>query len=413
MRIGYCLIILYFPTFLCSQETGISSEILRSAFNDQATRLQSEKIDFVKAHSPDLPYIEEVEFRTQTNDLDISEQEYAFRFRLNSPNQRKRQQSLYSQSMQQLEIEQQVYLDEALKDRYDLLIKSIYYINRKKILTEEKIILNDQLSILRRSSDFSNFDITDLISIEEDLHDNERALLELQNEKEQVDQLVAVWMGRSVAEPIKETQVVSVRQIEQFLSTWQLDTLQNHLYLLEQEAQVEKTQEEYLLEKAESNNLFDFFQFQYGGRNAENFRESFGLGMSIRLPFKGSSKLSLAKLKIEELEEIQRYERIEAALQREIQASVHELKSSLDQYALIEQQLQDNQASFALEQYSQVNGASPLLLLKIKAQIQKKEGLKRSFEQKILSQFIELLHRSGKLSEAPLRNYLLAGWPAI
>ena len=78
----------------------------------------------------------------------------------------------------------------------------------------------------------------------------------------------------------------------------------------------------------------------------------------------------------------------------------------LKEHALLQQQLENSQARFSIDQYTQLADVSAYTLLKIKESLLQKEKDILQKEQDIYETYLDLIQLSGVITERPLRNYL-------
>ena len=118
-------------------------------------------------------------------------------------------------------------------------------------------------------------------------------------------------------------------------------------------------------------------------------------------------------MEFEKIDEETKYKELQVALTDRMSRIRLEMEHQYQLYQLLEKQLENSQADFALKQYQKIAGASPLALLKLKGSRFNKELEQFSIEQEIYMLYIELLDASGKMAELPLRNYLLSSQPSF
>ena len=73
----------------------------------------------------------------------------------------------------------------------------------------------------------------------------------------------------------------------------------------------------------------------------------------------------------------------------------------------------ESNAENYFEKFLQVDGVSPLILLKLKESMLKSKILIVKINHRVLERYIRLLDVSGKLLEKPLKNYLLKNLESI
>ena len=158
----------------------------------------------------------------------------------------------------------------------------------------------------------------------------------------------------------------------------------------------------------ESNKVLDFLQFRYAGRPNDPFDQDFSVGVSLLIPYKGSSRVKMGELLIEKNNADQNVQLYQHTLNRQLILSRQKVKTLGQRYRLAEKQWKDSQARFTLEQSSISQSEGPLTLLNAKEmQLKRQLGL-LDIQRDMLEQYLKILDWSGYISAAPPVNYLSA-----
>jgi hypothetical protein len=75
-------------------------------------------------------------------------------------------------------------------------------------------------------------------------------------------------------------------------------------------------------------------------------------------------------------------------------------------HQLLQSQIKEGNADYALKEYSKHQMASPLALIKLKELNIENEVLLLEVEAEIISNYLEYIYRSGDIGRQPYRNYL-------
>jgi hypothetical protein len=117
------------------------NDIVLTAWNDESVKNKLSLLEYRKAHPQTLQWLDKIEFRTQTNDFILSQQEYGIRFYSTRPSDigyRKQSEAL---DIEGLKTDAEDALHKSLMNRYDLLLD--LYLNdlEKNLLHRQGLIL--------------------------------------------------------------------------------------------------------------------------------------------------------------------------------------------------------------------------------------------------------------------------------
>lgn len=414
MKVCLPLLIILFSSLNAISQAPLSVNSFLATSRTQKEMLHQEKIvQFLQRTAYQMPWIEQVELRTRTHDFEISQQEYIFRVTPNSPRQRWAQKKYHNSTIRTGEMEQQFILGEALLDRYEI-VAGLYFCERLiRVKKEFFLVYEDKIHTLKKSALLSNFDITDLIKTEDDRNDLQMELLNLENTRSGLQTLVKLISGSEDSLDLNQDHFIGLEEIKNILPELYGFPLEQHPLLARQSARIEMLQYEYNVEDAERRNVLDYVESRYEGQRKDFLRERLSIGFGFKLPLKGSSKLKLNNLKLEQLEAENKQEALSYDLQMKKEEYISKMQALLDEHALLLKQLETSQARFSMDQYPGLADATAYTLLKIRESLLEKELDIVKKEQEIFEFYLELLHLSGIVAEQPLRNYLSAGLEAF
>jgi len=101
-------------------QTTTTSDILRRAIASDKELPYQSNIDFINSKEGRLPVIAGYQFRTETEELDISQQQYLIRFDLNSKEERSAYKNVLQSQKAIYELEQKDILIDKMKERISL-----------------------------------------------------------------------------------------------------------------------------------------------------------------------------------------------------------------------------------------------------------------------------------------------------
>lgn len=391
-----------FYNYSFAQENITTSNILTSALNSRSLELHNRELDFLKNTNHDLPWINKMEFRTETDELDWERQEYLFRMSLNSTEEREAQKKMHQKNIQLSEIKKDEILEQELIEIYFLIVKYHYLEKELSIYENIKKTAEDQLNVFQKSALAAGTNnLNNILDSEEKLHKIELKLFELKNE---------ILFIQSRLFMIKNQKIdfstwVDIQTIEETILK-KNTTPENSPNVTRRKTEIEKIHSEHESESASSERILDFVQLKYSGRDNLSIGQEFSFGMGFNIPYKNKDNLDLNELA---LEKIKKENNLELYILRKNEQKTNlenKLNNLIKEYNFISTQLNDSQIEYSIANYKSNPGANPITLLKIEG-IKSRNALQENqIKKELYFTYLELLALSGKLIERPLRNYL-------
>ena len=381
------------------------NRFLKGFEKDESVFFQNQKVNHLANVSYNLPFIEKLELRTETNDFNFRKQEYLIRV---SPNSLKsmRTQKQYQETVQYMtKMELEATQNEALRMRYDLIVD---YVFQKKILAvkyKQQALLKDKITLLKRSISLPDFDILELIEAEDDQQENQRDIMDLENAIITLVNSIHISKSPIQADSFK---VLDIKDLKKILIEHQPNKTVNHPLLKVQSAKAYNRILEYEWEAAKSKISLAYFQTKYAYDDApvDGFRKSVSVGFGFDIPFKSAGRLDLNELQIGILESESQYRNFKTQLIDQKQSSLNRLNNLIQKHALVSDQLKEGQAEFVLKEYQKIAETPPKAIVKLRENTLRTTLLVQELEYKIMQSFIEYLDYSGLLIQRPLKNYL-------
>lgn len=383
-----------------------TGQLLSTAWNDDALRLHTRELDFLKNTNYDLPRADELEFRTESDEMDFDRQEYLLRFRFHSKAERNAQQQLHRSNIRREEAEQKLLLSEALMERYLFLVKYKWLLKKLKIINARILVAEDEWLVLnKRASALPETNLKELLNAENEKHELEMKKLALQGQWRQLQSEAQSYME---SDRYIQVDTSSFLTIEKIKEKWK-DLLQStapHPALVRRHINIEKNTLEYEKEKARNSWKIDYVQLKYAGRDRLNYWREWSFGLGLEIPLPETNRLGKNDFLLRQLELENRLRLQETDLDRLRRETARQLESKIEQHELAARQLAESQARYAWQKYPGFKDANPLLLLNIKKNILKKRLDQTEVEEDIYRLYLKLIALSGQLTEWPLRNYL-------
>ena len=387
-----------------------TADVLSGAGADQTVMAQEEHLRYMQAVNPRLPWVEEIEFRSETDRFELRRQEYVARLNVNGLAEMARQRKL-EQSEQAIETQRlRLYVHEALLRRYRTISEYQLSLRRQALQQQLQLVYSDQLEVWKKLATLSNnVDLEAIIKAE-----YERDALALQlSENEGYQQYLRLYLEACTPLARGDWQLdtagfIGAEQIAGVVAGLPQTVLQNP-ELAEEQAKRAGLDAEMRLVQAQSSKVLDFVQLRYHSRLEGEFNRDFSLGFGFRLPFEGSSRLKMDRLKIEQHASNQDIRLLQIELSEEIALARNRVATISRRWQFARDLWGNNQAQFTLEQTQLAAVQGPITLLQARALQLKRELNMLDMEQELLEQYLKILDWSGLLSDLPLVNYLSVG----
>lgn len=393
----------------CPGQLLITSEnVLASARQDLSMNLHHEQIAYSHQINQNLPFINEISLRTETNRFDLNRQEYVARISVNGFSEMHQQRMLQDSDLSAKEGMQRIYWHDALIERY-LIITSYRHIQR--LLTIQhgfQQVYIDKVKVLKKMAAL-NFgsDLDELIKAEFDLDNLVLKIAEGEDLLAQLNLSIQTKMAlNSTSWQLDTSDFITPSQIEVVIGQLPDSAFQNP-QLIEKQIKIDLFDAVYNYEKAKSNQMLDFFQVRYANLpfNASLERE-LSIGLAINLPFKGASRVNMGELAIDKNAAIQNRQIYLAELTRQVTSSKLQVEALGKRFRMATQQWQDSQARFTLEHPENTQTDGPMTLLNARELHLKRQSNLLDIEHDIMEQYLKVLDWTGQLSAEPSINYL-------
>ncbi|CAN2044704.1 Outer membrane efflux protein [Candidatus Magnetomoraceae bacterium gMMP-13] len=381
------------------------SRYLNTAFQDDTLIFQNEKISFLKNSSSNTPFLNEIEFRMNIDEFESDKQKYAIRFKPNGWGEAKNGKYMYNKTLQYNKAMYDLLLNQALKDRYNIIIDYIY--NRQMIsLNEELTVLyEDRVNVLKQSADDLNFNPNDLIDAENDIIRLELDLINLKNETVNIEDEIRQNLPGTKAVNFDTARMISIQGMEKIIAATRL-TEQKNVYLEYNRLNAALANARYELEKSENRKYLSFIETAYDTDDRDEFEKAFSIQFGISIPFINPNRLDTNLRKLSSLEAQSKYVMMQKKMTENSSILSRDVSRLIKQYSVLNAKKTQSKAKSFFDIYRRMEGANPLILLKLKESLLKTDISMQKITRRIYKKYINFMDISGKLSEKPLKNYL-------
>lgn len=268
-----------------------------------------------------LPWIEELNVRSETRDWKLRKQSYSLRLRPVSLGERRASSQLYNSWQQEL-----VYLklDEVydqVADIHELWIDQDFISRQIELKKQIVALLSDVEKVNTKQSLIDANKLSLLLAVKSRIAEINNGII--LDQKRRYDKLRAI-SGQVQGDYILQADSIDVNGYIQSAKESLLAT--NRPYISNSDLlDLQVLRNEMELEKAENNRVLDFVSLEYRGPHDNYLEERVSLGMSFNLPFFNGNQLSIAKIKVEQEQEQYKIEKVK----QESLAKLTKIKESI------------------------------------------------------------------------------------
>jgi len=388
-----------------AQTVFSSSNFLKTAESETALSHHQQKVDFLNNNEYEVPVIDKLEFRTQTDEFDFKQQEYRVRMSPTGLKERQEYRKFHQSTIQFEATEKQGILQDALINRYNLLVDWKNLTQQLALFRQQELVVQDRMMVLKRQALTENFTITSLIDAENTLHDIQQDILEKELQQQRLENFVKISLNSPKKIQLDTSNWLKLSTLKNAISDLKIVT-STHPNLIQRQAKIEQITAEEKLEIARNQQWLDFVETRYQNDNKNPLGEEFSIGVGIRIPFKSQVQLDVNELSLDRLETQNALDLKTTELTTEITEIQEKLDLLFQQHDLITTQMEESQAQFSLDQFKKMTNANPLALLKIQENLLKREVSLQKIEARAFEYYVDLLDLTGRVVEVPLRNYL-------
>ncbi len=371
--------------------------------------IRDNELEYLSGDPFRVPFVDDVEFRTQTSEWDIVRQQYTVRVSFNGWKERNYYRELQKQMMNTRKLENEMLYHEEIAVAYFSFLDYYYGHRYKEIREKEKKILADKLRVLDILAKKKNeLKVKEILSVEDDFYELEMEIVELEAANIRLMESFGITMSNGSDYGIDTTGFISFGKMESSFLRIE-ENIESHPEIRMRKSQMEETFAEYDLELAKTKKILDFGQVRYAGRNNLGVGNEFSIGFGLRIPIKGSNVVNLRELELEMISDENRVLLEKIELQNDIgsmKSKFTELKRKRD---IILEQISRTKSRFEKNNYSNVAINDPLALLDIEESELDRRMEILELEHEMIGIYLTVLNLNGYLSKETVFNYLSEG----
>jgi|GEM_PF-5816419 len=388
-----------------AQEDITTTEVLLGARKAELVQFDSTQLEVLKNFNYRLPLVRGVEFRSESRNFALRQQQYTLRVKPNSLRAVLANKKVYTSKMDELEIQGRINFNQELEDRYILLIEYLFNDKLMGAYQVKKIQLQDKLTILKQTVYDVDFDVDDIMKTEDDLFETQTILSNLQESQTYKNTLLQLMAGKDDRVRLNTDNVMSPDTIAN--TSIELLNQKENFEILLKESQLMTIESKMKLDVAESKTFIDFVQAEYRERDVLFLNENISIGFGINLPFFGNAR----KIKSDHYLDKVKTESEITALKNEQETqenlAVSKFRSTVTLYKAYKERASTSSNAALLKFYPEMEGVSPLILIKLKISENNKNIEMIELERVLYETYIEMLAVKNVLFQTPFNNYLV------
>jgi hypothetical protein len=399
---SFLLMMLIFSGGSIYGQTLTLKQFLKSSLDDAYYKSFDAQNSFLQNRkSYSLPWVDEVQFRYQDNQLNNYQSRYGVRINAGNPFQISRNNKYY-QGIQVLKsLEQKMALKELMFDRYEMAVEFWMASEITELAFKQKELRNQIGNAYAKKAGSTDFDPDKFLDTQLDLISKEADWHEASFERDLALKKILDVSGAPDA-GFRPEDLITVDQINQLIQSETKAAEQTEYELLKQ--RVEVSARKMKLEK--SNFDLGYLQALYNSDRQLNETNSAGFAFGVTVPITNPNKDAVAREKLNVLErqgELEQFQFLEK--NKKSNASIY-LKLHLSHYQKLDSLITAVQQRKMNILTSLATNYDPIIELKYQEKLIQFEALKARIKKEILLQYIAYLDSSDKLHERPLTNYL-------
>ncbi|MGD9210943.1 MAG: hypothetical protein PVI90_09200 [Desulfobacteraceae bacterium] len=378
--------------------------------DDNLTKSE-QTIDYPSDPPPHIfPFIEKVEIRAGLNELDPETQTQTYQLRIfpKAWGETRYSRRLLDTLVKGDTLDQTYYLGNALKERYHLVLEYIQSTDLLKTYKTLEIVYSDLINVLQQQSATNVVnDIVSFIDAEDKLTKLQLKIIDHENRLTGVEAAINKIAGNKTSINFKNEDIIKISKIAAVIDKIDPKIEDSNVYLERSKFKSTLTESELELEQAKSHDYISFFQVSYDvDEDKEDWDRRTSFEVGFKLPFINVNNEEIWQKRKALKKEKSQYEQEKAKNLKTTFQLLREQEKLLAQFELLKRKHKDGKAADALNKQLAMEGADPVDLLKLKESILENDIRITELNFLIRTNFIELLDLTGRLTRAPLTDYL-------
>ncbi|MCC6833338.1 MAG: hypothetical protein IT213_00005, partial [Cytophagales bacterium] len=366
-------------------------EFLNSVFEEPILKSFEAQAEYLNNKSVyRLAPIQKLEFRTESNQLDRTRQDYGLRINPANPFEVKRTTQYFKTYQELLYLDRDRTLKELLYARYLVIIGWVYYQEILELKEEDKKTTEKLLAILEGQRFSGLFDAEDYMELKMEQVDKiievEETLFEIDNQKRSVDALYNGARLKSVSWPVST--LISLERLEVVVdSLFNLSARAGEAAY--REKQIDLAKREWQLEKSNIN--MGFLQTEYQERRIAQNRRPWSISMGITIPVFNPNKGDMTKRKLEMLEAEGEFNAAKNDQLAGREINREKIKSLIKRYRDVQTMVQSLNVGAVAATLQQIKDTNPIAVVRMQNNLIKLKVMAARLRQEIYLGYLDFL----------------------
>jgi hypothetical protein len=400
------LVLIYFLVLSFFSKAQVSMEdFLGDALNEPGIQTTIKQNAFLNTKAYRMAPIQQLQFRTESNQLDPDRQEYALRLNPANPWEMKRNNQYFKSYQELIALDRDRLLKESLLNRYEAIISWLYYQQLKQLKEEDKKLTEKMLGILEGQRFSGYFEPDEYVDLKLDQVDKEieleNILFEIDKQRKQAE--ILHQPAKTLSIEWNETQVISIDKLELKVDSLLIQKA-NGGEVAFLEKKIDLANSEWQLEKNNIN--VGYVQAQYQPFREEQGRKPWNIALGVTIPVFNPNKGDMAKRKMDVIEAQGELDEAKVEQEAKRELAYHKIKSQISRYRNINTMMQELDAGKLAGTLQQMSDNNPAVTIRLQSKLVKLKIMAARLKQEIYLSYIEFLGYSEVLQQLPLVNYL-------
>lgn len=400
--ISYALLLV--SSHIFCQDTISVSRLLAEA-NANWDRTEHPGTRYMNEYNQELPTLDKLEFRTETNQWNWQQQEMVLRAAFNTKREKDAQSAYTDNQYKIYQAEQLSQKERSLHNLYEFLY-AIHFLEREEKINSErrKVLLDRKKTYEEKMKMGLVFNMDGVIKNQSAISKLELRTLRVKNDKEWIFSNLSQYHGYDSLQTISNDWISISKMLIVIERVGQEISDNAKVRLLS--SKVELARSELEIERIKSRRVFDFAQIKYRNRQKDQFPQEWSVGVSLNIPTKSSNRVKKNEVMLDILEGEYKHQLQEENILYKISELKYTFRSLYDSYLLLQNQIENNRMTNVLSNNIDHPSIDVLTLIDAQEdQINSKDDLDR-IEKAMYEAYLEIVKLSGLLSTKSEINFL-------
>jgi len=391
-------------SFLSKAQVSME-DFLLEALNEPTIKSFANQNTYLNTKPFRLAPIRQLQFRTESNQLDPERQDYSLRLSPANPWEIKRNNEYFKSYQELLQLDRERLLKESLMTRYETIIDWMYYQEVRDLKEEDKKITEKMLGILEGQRFSGFFDADDYVELKMDQIDKaielEETHFEIDNQRRRVEALYEQARLHAIEWPV--TSVMSIERLEAVIDSLSIQKGSGG-EVAYREKQIDLANHEWQLEKNNIN--IGYLQAQYQQYREEQGRKPWNIALGVTIPIFNPNKGDMAKRKLDVIEAEGKFDQAKLEQLEGRELVYRKIKSLVKRHNEINSMMQEINVGALAATLQQIKGNNPIAIIRMQSNLIKLKNMAARLKKEIYLSYVEFLGYSEFLQQTPLINYL-------